>query len=117
MATAIPLDFVEPVRLDQLPREVQETIRVFEAQRAAGTFVGIPGEQVRARLDLLGSATAKVAEHFHARGLAVAILEDGTPAEVAAYCDATFAPGDGPRAWLTSAELQAFFPLDPAPSS
>jgi hypothetical protein len=95
MATANPLPDLPdpspvfaPMRLEDFSPEAQEAIRAFEVERTAGTFVGITGEEVRAR------------------------LEHGTSAEVQAYCAATFGPGDGPAAWLTPTELGAFFPLD-----
>jgi hypothetical protein len=115
MATALPLQMAEPVRLEDFPPEVQARIRAFEGERAAGTFVGIPGEQAIQELGALEAATAKVAAHFRARGLDATILEDGTPEEVRAYCAATFEPGDGPAAWLTPGELRSFFSLHGAP--
>jgi hypothetical protein len=122
MATANPLPLplpdpspaFAPVRLEDFSPEAQATIRTYEAERAAGTWKGIPGDEVRSKLRSLEAATEKVAEHFRARGLDPAILWDGTPAEVQAYCTATFGPDDGPDAWLTPTERRSFFVLDDA---
>ena len=112
MVAAHPLPFSPeaiPATLEDFPPETQAAILAYETKRAAGTWRGVPHEDVMRGLAAQTAATEKVAKRFRARGLGDAILFDGTTEEVRAYCAATFGADDGPAAWLTADELTAFF--------